>query len=358
MKSKKSTDGKKDAEKSPRPLGIGDLATQSIDLADLLTRDVSSSGSFDIRGGIWATTFGKLMQVLPIPAMLVDQSFKVVAANQAWGRVSPAYETVLNIHFSELFAPPRNARKIQSVIEEVFSTRRAKVVEASIRLGETMEIWGRITLRSIRIIQERFLLVLVENLTAERKQLALNEIHREELEVARQDLEKKVNERTAQLSRTNKILQNEIEEHRKSEEQLKIVVREIEQQLRELRNDMLLKMRTSLQPLIDQLKAEASASEACSLLIRAMDYHLSNTFSSLAVWADPRLVLLTPREIQVCNLIASGLTSKQVASVMHVSPDAISSQRVNIKKKLNLDSSRESIGTWLSLLYGYQADRP
>ncbi len=87
MKSKNPTDGKKGAKKSPRPLGIGGLATQSIDLADLLTRDVSSSGSFDIRGGIWATTFGKLMQALPIPAVLVDQSFKMVAANQAWGRM-------------------------------------------------------------------------------------------------------------------------------------------------------------------------------------------------------------------------------------------------------------------------------
>lgn len=60
MESKNSTDGEKDAEKSPRPLGIDDLATQAIDLADLLTQHVSSSGSFDIRGGIWATTFGKL----------------------------------------------------------------------------------------------------------------------------------------------------------------------------------------------------------------------------------------------------------------------------------------------------------
>ncbi len=265
---------------------------------------------------------------------------------------------VLNTHFSELFAPPRNAREIQSVIEEVFSTRRAKVVEAPIRLGETMEIWGRITFRSIRIIRERFLLVLVEDLTAERKQLALIEIHREELEAARRDLEKKVNERTAQLSLTNKILQNEIEEHRKSEEQLKIVVSQIEQQLRELRDDMLLKMRISLQPLIDQLKAEASASEPCSLLVQAMDYQLANNFSSLAGRPDPRLALLTPREIQVCSLIASGLTSKQVATVMGVSPDAISSQRVNIKKKLNLDLSHDSISTWLSLLYGYQADRP
>lgn len=231
--------------------------------------------------------------------MLVDQSFKVVAANQAWGRISPAYETVMNTHFSELVAPPPNARKIRSIIEEVFSTRRAKVVEAPIRLGETKEIWGRITFRSIRITRERFLLVLVEDLTLERKQLALNEMHREELEVARRDLEKKVKERTAQLSRTNKILRNEIEEHRKAEEQLKIIVRKIEEQLRELRNDMVLKMRISLQPLIDQLKAEASASETCSLLIQAMDYHLANAFSSLGVGADPRLVLLTPREIQL-----------------------------------------------------------
>ena len=43
-------------------------------------------------------------------------------------------------------------------------------------------IWGRITVRSIRIMENRLLLVLVEDLTAEKKQLALKRKLNEELE--------------------------------------------------------------------------------------------------------------------------------------------------------------------------------
>jgi hypothetical protein len=46
-----------DARKgAAKPIVIDDLATQSIDLADLLTKDITSSGGFDIRGDL-ATTF-------------------------------------------------------------------------------------------------------------------------------------------------------------------------------------------------------------------------------------------------------------------------------------------------------------
>ena len=84
-----------------KPIVIDDLATQSIDLADLLTKDITSSGSFDIRGEIWATTFGKLLQALPIPGMLLDDSFNVVVVNQACGKIKPQYESILS---TRLFA--------------------------------------------------------------------------------------------------------------------------------------------------------------------------------------------------------------------------------------------------------------
>ncbi len=357
MKRNNSDDNGGGTENSAKRLEIDDLATQTIDLADLLTKHVTSSGSFDIRGGIWATTFGKLLQALPIPAVLVDRAFEVAAANEAWKKLGPGYTEALCGRFSELFGTPSAARKIQSAIEEVFRTRRAKFVEAQIRVRETPAIWARITFRAIRIVQERFLLALVEDLTAEMKQLALSKKHREQLEATQQQLEQKVAERTAQLTLTNESLRKEIEERLKAEEALKTVVAKIEEQLREVREDLVLKMRISLKPLIDQLKAQESSAN-CQLLIEAMDYHLENTFSSLGTRMSSKLATLSPREIQVCNLIASGLSSKQIADVVGVTAEAISHQRLNIRKKLGLDLSSASMATWLRQFYGFQVDEP
>jgi C4-dicarboxylate-specific signal transduction histidine kinase len=56
---------------------------------------------------------------------------------------------------------------------------------------------------------------------------------RERLEAGGRELEKKVKERTAQLSRINESLLEEIEQKRKNEESLKAVTTEIERQLTE-----------------------------------------------------------------------------------------------------------------------------
>ena len=147
-------------------------SAETIDLSSLLTEDVTSSGSFDIRSDIWATTFGKLTQALPIPALLIDQSHNIIVANQACGRISSEYEGILNTRFCELFPDPPVAQRVQALVQKVFSTREPGMDAGVIEIGAG-RIWGRVTLRSIRIMEKKLLLVLVEDLTAEKAQLAL-----------------------------------------------------------------------------------------------------------------------------------------------------------------------------------------
>ncbi|MGB6067032.1 MAG: PAS domain S-box protein [Desulfomonilaceae bacterium] len=167
-------------DESPRLLPEGNGATETLDLSNLLTKDLTSSGSFDIRENIWATTFGRLTQALPIPALLIDQTYDIIVANEACARISSGYKEILDTPFSRLFPDSSAARKVQALTEEVFSTRKPKVGEGIIGIRES-RIWGRITLRAIRIMESRLVLVLVEDLTPQKKQLALKHKHNEEL---------------------------------------------------------------------------------------------------------------------------------------------------------------------------------
>ena len=65
-------------------------------------------------------------------------------------------------------------------------------------------------MRSVRVGTERFVLMMVEDLTLERQQLLLTRKHEQELLNARVDLEKTVRERTAELKRTNELLKKEV----------------------------------------------------------------------------------------------------------------------------------------------------
>jgi two-component system, sensor histidine kinase and response regulator len=187
--------------------------TQSIDLSTLFTGDMTLSGSFDIRGDIWASTFGQVLQALPIPALMIDSSFRVVAANQAWGRIGVSDEKIRSSPFANLFSDSDAATKAQVLIEQVFSTRKPRMCEIAMEV-HGKKIWSRLTFRSIRVIHERFILALVENLTRERAQLQANERLRLKLE----DLVKK---RTEALAQSNDQLTREIVTRRKAEEKLR-----------------------------------------------------------------------------------------------------------------------------------------
>ena len=192
---------------------LRETATETIDLDSLFTSEVTSTGSFDIRGGIWATTFGKVMQVLPIPALLIDGSYNVAVCNQACRKISQDYEKIHGQPFADLFPNRSDSENALSVIKAVFTSRKPRVLESALEIeGSTM--WGRMTIRPIRIAQQRLVLTLIEDLTLEKKQ----RLHDEKL---REDLEKLVKERTAELELIAEQLRKEIDRRKRIAEELR-----------------------------------------------------------------------------------------------------------------------------------------
>jgi PAS domain S-box-containing protein len=187
-------------------------STQSINFDGLFKEALSSSGSFDIRGEIWATTFGKVLQALPIAALLVDPSYDVFAANEACGKLAPDYKSMLGAPFRRLADDQSGADRLDAVIQSVFNDRKSRLVEGAFRIGKA-RIWGRVTFRAIRVLCERFALVLVEDLTNERRRFQENLKLRQELEI-------RVRDRTALLAEANERLEREIERRAKFEKAL------------------------------------------------------------------------------------------------------------------------------------------
>ena len=181
----------------PLQLSLNGNTTETIDLSSLFSKDITVSGSFDIRGDIWRTTFGKVIQALPIPALLVDQRLNVTVANEACGKVSPDYRDLLGGPFPVLYQNDSSAMRAQSLIDDVFADRKPRIAEALLKIGKN-SIWGRMTFRSIRILNERFILVLLEDLTLEKKQLALNRKQHEALQ--REISDRQLSEKAARES--------------------------------------------------------------------------------------------------------------------------------------------------------------
>jgi PAS domain S-box-containing protein len=192
--------------------------TEPISVDDLIRELDSSDGLTEPKRLIHS--FAELLEALPVPTLLVDQSDRILFANRSWKRISTSYEKLRGRLFSSLFSNPNVADKVRSVLEELLETRKAKVSGAVLEV-ERSKIWSRIYIRSMSVGGDRALLILVEDITSEKEQLFIQRRHKENLLNARDQLEERVRKRTVELKRINEKLMSEIRHRRAAEEGLK-----------------------------------------------------------------------------------------------------------------------------------------
>jgi diguanylate cyclase (GGDEF)-like protein/PAS domain S-box-containing protein len=197
--------------------------TQSIDVGSLFTREVASSGTFDLRS-VQSSSLGQLLQAIPVPSLLVDPSGHILFAN--WAGEGPGDGDDKNIPtaFPELLPNRVLANRASRLITDVFASREIRVWEAPMSIAER-RMWGRMHFRPIRMGTERSVLIIIEDLTAEKKRMLFEKKHREELTRAKEDLERRVQERTAELVAVNERLRLEIGERKRANDHLQLAAR-------------------------------------------------------------------------------------------------------------------------------------
>jgi PAS domain-containing protein len=195
------------AEESIRPaiLEQRDTATHTINLNSLFTSDVYSTASFDL-GSLESTPLAKLLEALPIPAFLIDPWYSIAFANQNCGEDASCSSGLEEVPFLGLLAQPQDSSKAKaladkaiSVLEKAFETRLPQRVEAVLRLDGS-RIWCRLHIRTVRIASQRYLLVLAEDVTAQKAQQRLGRDEERRLRREKDELQKQVQELRAQLT--------------------------------------------------------------------------------------------------------------------------------------------------------------
>jgi len=172
-----------DLVEEPVPVGMDftdDVPTETIDLDQALEDGLGESGSYNV-GLLNMQEFTKLFQAIPVPVFLVDKKGSIAFLTDSCSKISTNYKSFKGRPFLDLFSQVSARRGIQTTMAEVFHTRRARTVNAVVA-AENRALWGRIHLRPLRMGYARYLLVLVEDLTAERTQLILTKRHQQSLQ--------------------------------------------------------------------------------------------------------------------------------------------------------------------------------
>jgi signal transduction histidine kinase/ActR/RegA family two-component response regulator len=228
--------------------------TESIRVTTAIPEFATRSGSFRVNE-FQVAPFHSLLNALPIPAMLVDQSYSIIFANEASEKIHIDCRKIQGGPFFSMFPNHREGLAVQTVIDKVFSERKRQVCESPMQVkGKRM--WGRLHFRSLRFGTSRLVLVLMEDLTAERKRIFLTEKHGDILRNARDQLEKAVEQRTAELASTNTRLREEISERERAEKELHKAHDELEERVAQRTAELLEANRQLKREIVERQKAE------------------------------------------------------------------------------------------------------
>jgi PAS domain S-box-containing protein len=186
----------------------------------------------------------------------------------------------------------------------------------------------------------------------------------EELKRYRDHLEELVGERTADLKSANERLKREITERKKVEqaligsesklqkqklalEQKNIALREIIAQIevekRKIKNDIETNINIVVSPILKKLKIEKAPPKYVDLL----QYHLRKLTSSFGSKVTEKNLKLTPREIEICNMIKGGLASKDISNLLSISYRTVEKHRRNIRQKIGISNKNINLTSFL-----------
>jgi len=204
-------------------------------------------------------------------------------------------------------------------------------------------------------------LAQIEAEVAQRKlaEAALREVNEE--------LERRVEERTADLRNVNEKLEQEAEERKRAldalklrEEELevqshhlqevnaalKVLLQQREDDKRELEENVVSNVKDLIIPYIEQLKKMISEKDQRTV-VGILETNLNNIVSPFIRKVSSKMLKLTPMEIRISSLIKEGKTSKEIAELLFLAENTVLFHRYNIRTKLGVKNQKINIISYL-----------
>ncbi len=128
---------------------------------------------------------------------------------------------------------------------------------------------------------------------------------------------------------------------------LKVLLKRREEDKNDLEEKVLTNIKQLVLPYIDQLKKGRSDHKDI-VHLSIIESNLKNIISPFAKKLSSKYLNLTPKELQIANLIKEGKTTKEIAGYMDISKSAIDTHRYHIRQKLGLIKGKANLQSYLS----------
>ena len=263
---------------------------------------------------------------------LTEQSPNMIFIN-CQGRIVYANrkcEQVLGYSREEFYHPdydfmiliaPDYRELVRSNFQKHMQNEDIRPYEYSLVTKNGKQLDAIITTKLINYDGERSILGIITDIT-----------ERKDAEKALQTKDKKLERQTKNLEEMNTAL--------------KVLLEQRENEKTEIKETLLANVKRLVYPYIEKLE-HSHLSEEAQTFVNIIKSNIDDLISPLASNLSSKYFALTPSEIQIADLIKQGKTSKEIASMLNVSPKAISFHRGNLRRKLGLLNKKLNLRTYL-----------
>ena len=121
------------------------------------------------------------------------------------------------------------------------------------------------------------------------------------------------------------------------------IIAQIEIEKRKIKEDILTNVDIVLPSILEKLKAGESTQKDLSLF----QHHIKGITSSYGTRITNKDLFLTPKEIEVCNLVKAGFANKDISRFLNISRQTVEGHRKKIRHKLGISNKNINLTTYL-----------
>jgi len=129
-----------------------------------------------------------------------------------------------------------------------------------------------------------------------------------------------------------------------------IALKEVLSKTREASSETEQKIRANvvkiINPIIHSLESSLPTKNRAELQL--LKNNLDEIVSPFVNKVSHDFASLTPLELQICNMVMQGLSSKEIANIRGIEPTTVNRHRENIRKKLGLSNKKVNLASFLA----------
>ena len=307
-------------------------------------------------------------EIMPLFNMAIDM-LCVFGFDNVFTRLNPAFERVLGFTTKDLmskpffeFIHPDDRERTNAAAKKAYSNGKPIFTfENRFLCKDGSYRWISWAVKPV--LEEKTVYSVGRDVTDLRRAQA-------ELKYAHDELELRVDKRTAELVQANKKMKYEIKERRKamkalrvSENRLetqnanleelnaalKVLLKKRDEDKAEIEEKLFLNMRQLIRPYLEKLK-KSRLNERQRSYATILESNLDDLVSPFASSLSTEYLRLTPAEIQTADLVRQGKSTKEIAELLYLSHRTIEFHRENIRGKLGLKNQKTNLRTFLLTL--------